>query len=173
VNNMYDLAERDLIWIRKLNSEIWKKEYTYATKWSDGWDTVQNRMMTPWEYLWVFRIASTHQLPCVMANNMTSMAIYHHHDLPTFNRRRVSFGEPESAPEKLITITPYHLHCTMSKDRYNMVTKKYPKGVPPYYHSNRFGRLFSRLTHSDWNRRMLEWYGFEKPREKKPKLYAV
>lgn len=165
---MYHLPILDVQWFRKLNSEIWKREYRNPTKWHDGWHEGRRRLMTPWEMLWVFRKAKKHHLPAVMADNMSVLTIYHHHDIPLFERRRDHYGLPIVAPEKLISITPGHLYC--HRNNYTMVTKKYPKGVPDYYHAKRFGRLFSRLTHCESNLKMLEWYGFEKPTRPRPNI---
>ncbi len=134
-----DAQDRD--WFAVLRNEVWKthRDSRSGIRWGEAL-----RELTETEIEKIWRLVELHGLPCVMINTAfgfdVGVVVYDHAPVP------------EIKPEALIAISGDHLPGGKSA----------PNG-------RKFGEnfdYFSRFTHTDDNRQILDFYGFEEPKSK-------
>lgn len=141
------LSTKNLAWLKKLAAEIWEEhtDVNYANLSGRKFETKrysEKRRLAPDEWTKLQQLIRRHELPCLPGGGTFgfgfSLTVCGHSPLP------------EAKPDTLIVVTGQHL----------------PDILPGHQHWGEIWAAFEPFTHSPRNRELLEFYGFEAPRER-------
>lgn len=150
-------SDDPLKWLRDLDSEVWKEEVSYVTspRLRKVVSLVVSRPLTKQESGQVFACVKEEGLLTQMGSDSMfggyCMSVFDHppcYGVPPILAFRFS--------ERILP--PF--------DRYDRLGGELPPEKNPGCGTDRAWELFSRYTHSEQNRKWLEYYGMEPPRER-------
>jgi hypothetical protein len=146
-----------LKWLRDLNSELWKEEVSYVTspRLKKVVSLVVARPLTKQESDQVFACIEGDGL----LTEMTSDSMFGGYCMLLYDHPPC-FGV---TPIKLFDLSERVLPPF---DRYDRLGGELPAEKKPGCGTDRAWELFSRYTHSEKNRKWLEYYGMGPPRER-------